>query len=62
MCFVHNNPEAEAQKPLSVYRERAYNDYAVTLLGFCLKVIVNETRINLEKTTSSVLSVINIWF
>ena len=32
----------------------------VTLLGFCLRVIVKE---NLEKTTSSVLSVIllNLW-
>ena len=28
-----------------------------TPLGFCLRVIVNEKPLNLEKTTSSVLSV-----
>ena len=35
----------------------------VTSLGFCLRVIVNETHINLEKTTSTVPSVIfiNLW-
>ena len=32
----------------------------VTSLGFCLRVIVNETHTNLEKTTSSVLSVVLI--
>ena len=34
-----------------------------TPLGFCLRVIVNETYINLEKTTSIVPSVIliNLW-
>ena len=30
----------------------------VTHLGICLKVIVNEKPLNLEKTTSSVLSVL----
>ena len=30
----------------------------VTPVGFCLRVIVNEKPINLEKATSSVLSVI----
>ena len=30
----------------------------VTLFGFCLRVIVNEKPLNLEKTTSSVLSVL----
>ena len=30
----------------------------VTPLGFCLRVIVNEKPLNLEKTTSSVLSVL----
>jgi len=30
----------------------------VTPLAFCLKVIVNEKSLNLEKTTSSVLSVL----
>ena len=54
MCFVHNNPEAEALKKLSVVGvEQAP-------LGFYLRVIVNETHINLEKTTSSVISVILI--
>ena len=32
----------------------------VTPLGFCLRVFVNEKRLNLEKTTSSVLSVLLI--
>ena len=43
--FVPNNPKAE--------RESKH----VTPLGFCLRVIVNENPQNLEKTTSSVLSV-----
>ena len=30
----------------------------VTPLGFCLRVIVNEKPLNLENTTSSVLSVL----
>ena len=32
-------------------------------MGFCLRIIVNETHINFEKTTYSVLSVIsiNLW-
>ena len=30
----------------------------VTSLGFCLKVIVNEKPLKLEKTTASVLSVL----
>ena len=30
----------------------------VTPLGFCLRVIVNEKTLNLEKTTYSVMSVI----
>ena len=35
----------------------------LTPLGYCLRVIKNKTHTNLEKTTSSVLSVIliNIW-
>ena len=35
----------------------------VTLIGFCLTVIVNEKPLNLETATSSVLSVIvnNLW-
>ena len=30
----------------------------VTPLGFCLRIIVNEKPLNLEKTTSSALSVL----
>ena len=30
----------------------------ITSLGFCLRVIVNEKPLNLEKTTSSVLSIL----
>ena len=30
----------------------------ITPLGFCLRVIVNKKPLNLEKTTSSVLSVL----
>ena len=66
VCFVHNNPETEAQKELrvvsvervfslsfnSVEREPVLRGVRVTPLGFCLRVIVNETYINLEKTTS----------
>ena len=41
-----------------------YADYAELLWGFCFRAIVNKILINLEKTTSSVLSVIiiNLWF
>ena len=44
-------------------RECILRRLRVTPLGFCLRVIVNEILINLEKTTSSVLSVIlyNLW-
>ena len=38
-------------------RECILRRLRVTPLGFCLRVIVNEILINLEKTTSSVLSV-----
>ena len=34
-------------------------DKSKTHLGFCLRVIVNEKPLNLEKTTSSVLLLIN---
>ena len=63
--FVHNNPEAEAQRSyahaaLSYKTEGkpALRNTRVTPLGICLKVFVNETSLNLEKTTSSVLSVL----
>ena len=59
--FVHNNTKTEAQRS---YAHAALNDITeresmrVTHLGFCLRVIVNEKPLNLEKTTSSVLSVL----
>ena len=52
----HNNSEAEAQ--------RSYSHVALNYkteresMRFCLRVIVNEKILNLEKTTSSVLSVL----
>ena len=58
--FVHNNPEAEA-KSSNAYapeREPVLCRIHVTHLGFCLSVIKNENWLNLENTTSSVLSVI----
>ena len=39
-------------------REPVLRRLRVTFLGFCLRVIVNEILIDLEKTTSGVLSVI----
>ena len=61
--FVHNNPEAEAQMSSAMaawnYKtEREMRCLRATPLGFCLKVILNETSLNFKKTTSSVLSVI----
>ena len=61
------------QKPKKVTRSRRRTGFLfvfvlrrlhVTPLGFCLRVIVNETHRNLENTTSSVLTVIliNLWF
>ena len=44
--FVHNNPEANAQK-------RVVQRIRVTSLGLCLRVILNE-----QNTISSVLSVL----
>ena len=41
-------------------REPVLRRLRVTPLGLSFRVIVNETHINLEKTTSSVLSVILI--
>ena len=59
--FVHNNPQTEAQRtftriPLCITRQR--ERMRVIHLGLCLRDIVNEKPINLEKTTSSVLSVL----
>ena len=39
------------------YRERERESMRVTTFGLCLRVIVNEKPLNLEKTTYSVLSV-----
>ena len=59
-CFVHNNPVAEAQWS---YAHAALNykterEPVLIPLGLCLRVIVNEKPLNLEKTTSNVLSVL----
>ena len=61
-----------SQKPREVLRSRRKTDSLClvilrqlreTPLGFCLRVIVNEFHPNLEKTISSVLSVLffNLW-
>ena len=56
-----------SQKPREVLRSRRKTDSLClvilrqlreTPLGFCLRIIVNEFHPNLEKTTSSVLSVL----
>ena len=54
VCFVHNLCLVILQRESLLHRLR------FTPLGFYLRVFVNETHINLEKTTSSVLSVILI--
>jgi len=41
-----------------VEREPVLRQLRVTPLGFCLRVIVHETNINPEKSTSSVLFVL----
>ena len=41
-----------------VEREPVLRQLRVNPLGFCLRVIVNETNINPEKSTSSVLFVL----
>ena len=60
MFFIHNNAEAEAQgvtrMPRRITRQRGR--MRVTPLGFRLRVVVHEKPQNLEKTTSSVLSVL----
>ena len=66
MKLVHNNPEAKAQR-VSRSRRRSGSIRLVilhrlrkTLLGFCLRVLVNELKRNHKNTTSRVLSVILI--
>ena len=62
--FVHNNPEAEAQRS-SAQADLNYKTAIESMrclrgtpLFFCLRIIVNENPINLEKTTSSFQSVL----
>ena len=57
--FLYNNPEAEAHDALNYKTER---ESMRTFLGFCLRVIVNEKPINLEKTTSSILSILVLMY
>ena len=59
--FVHNYPEAEAQRSYAHALSRCLaiqRGMRLTTLSLCLRVIVNEKPLNLEKTTSSVLSVL----
>ena len=53
--FVHNNPEAEAQRSYA-HALSLFCHQRVTPLGFGLRLIGNENPQNLEKTISSVLS------
>ena len=53
--FVHKNPEAEAQK--SYVYALSLTPHTRNSLGFYLRVIVNDKPLNLEKTTSHVISV-----
>ena len=57
--FVNNNPEAEAQRSYAhvALNDKTEREHAPTPLGFCLRVTVNEKPLNLEKKTSSVLSI-----
>ena len=52
------NPKVEAQMSYGIEHTLSLWSMRVTPVGFCLRVIVNEKPINLEKATSSVLSVI----
>ena len=58
--FIYNNPEAEGKRSYSLLSLWIVVQHGihVTSLGFCLRIIMNEKPINLEKTTSSVLSVL----
>ena len=65
--FVHKNHEAEGRScsllvNYKTEREPVLRRLRITFLGFCLRVIITEKHIHLEKTTSSVLSVILINF
>ena len=56
-CFVHNNPEAEAQRShehtLSLSCNSTSNSFGLLPQGYCKR-----KPLNLEKTTSHVLSVL----
>ena len=61
---MNNNPEADAQRSYAhaelnykTERESVLRRLSVTPLGFCLRVIVNDKLLILEKTTSIVLTV-----
>ena len=58
--FINNYPEAEGKRSYSLLSLCLVIQHGirVTSLGFCLRIIMNEKPINLEKTTSSVLSVL----
>ena len=50
--FVDNNPETETQMSYghaSLNYKTKRDSSLLNLLGFCLKVIVNEKRLNLRK-------------
>ena len=55
--FVHNEAETQRSYAHALSLSCNLSGMHVTPLGFCLRVIVNEKPLNLEKTTSSVLSV-----
>ena len=59
--FVHNNPEAEAQRgPVqAALNYKTEREHTSNSLGFCLRVTVNEKLLNL-KMPSSILSVLII--
>ena len=55
--FPHS-PEAEAQRHACRVELQLRESMRITSLGFCLRFIVNEKPLNLEKTTSRVISVL----
>ena len=57
--FVQNNFNEEAQRSYA-HPYCHLHGVRVTPLGFCFRVFVNEKPLNLEKTISSVISVIVI--
>ena len=53
---MHNNPKAEAQ--ISSAQAALNNKTERESMHLCLRVIVNQKLLNIENTTSSVLSVL----